>query len=344
MARPSLRRRRRPVRSRPAMDTRQLRYFVQIVESGSLAKASRQLFIAQPALSHHMARLEEEVGKPLLVRSSRGVAPTENGTALYQHAKFVLRQLDETLAVARREPGALSGRVTIGLGPTTACKLGLPLLMHLQAALPGVMLNVVEGGSGQLEAMARAAQLDLAILFTPAAASEMVVQPLLEEELFVVVSAASERIERGRDSITLAEVAGLPLVLPSLRHALRQRRIELEFQRAGLPLEPVAEIDSLPLLMRWVAHCDAATIQPNASVHALGDDAERWRCLRIADAQVVRPNYLYSLPAARLSRCAAAVRDELHVVLRRMVNGGAWPGVRLLAARGEAAAGDRTPV
>ena len=51
------------------MDMRQLRYFVQIVESGRLAKASRQLFIAQPALSHQMARLEDEVGKPPLVHS-----------------------------------------------------------------------------------------------------------------------------------------------------------------------------------------------------------------------------------------------------------------------------------
>ena len=57
------------------MDFRQLKYFVQIVESGSLSKASRQLFIAQPALSAQMARLEDHVGKPLLVRSVRGVTP-----------------------------------------------------------------------------------------------------------------------------------------------------------------------------------------------------------------------------------------------------------------------------
>ena len=58
------------------MDLRQLRYFAQIVESGSLSKASRQLFIAQPALSQQVSKLEEEVGKPLLNRSSKGVAPT----------------------------------------------------------------------------------------------------------------------------------------------------------------------------------------------------------------------------------------------------------------------------
>ena len=84
------------------MNLRQLRYFTQIVESGSLSKASRQLFIAQPALSQQLSKLEDEVGKPLLKRSSRGVAPTENGLALYHHARFMLRQLEQAMSIALR--------------------------------------------------------------------------------------------------------------------------------------------------------------------------------------------------------------------------------------------------
>jgi len=91
------------------MDIRQLRYFVQIVESGSLSKASRQLYIAQPALSQQLAKLEDQVGKPLFLRSSKGVSPTENGLALYHHARFMLRQLDQALSIARAETGAVQG-------------------------------------------------------------------------------------------------------------------------------------------------------------------------------------------------------------------------------------------
>jgi LysR family tcuABC transcriptional regulator len=68
------------------MDLRQLRYFAQIVESGGLSKASRQLFIAQPALSQQLCKLESEVN-----RSSKGVVPANNGLALYHRARFVLR-------------------------------------------------------------------------------------------------------------------------------------------------------------------------------------------------------------------------------------------------------------
>ncbi len=312
------------------MDMRQLRYFVQIVESGSLAKASRQLFIAQPALSQQMARLEGEVGKSLLVRSSRGVVPTENGEALYHHAKFMLRQLDQAVAVARQDTAALSGRVALGLAPTTVCQLGLPLLQHLRAKHPGVQLNVIEGLSGHLEHMTRVGQLDLAVLFSQTAASELTVEPLLEEELFVILPADSPLVAPGQVALTLQEVAALPLILPSPGHGLR-RRIALEFERVNLPLDAVAEIDSLPLLMACVGRGMGATIKPMAAIHALGDTPQRWRCLRIVDAAMSRTNYLYALPPLKLSPCAAVVRDEIRAVVHRLVQSGEWRGVELSA-------------
>jgi LysR family transcriptional regulator, regulatory protein for tcuABC len=311
------------------MDMRQLRYFVQIVESGSLAKASRQLFIAQPALSQQMARLEVEVGKPLLVRSSRGVVPTDNGEALYHHAKFMLRQLDQAVSVARQETAALSGRVTLGLAPTTVCQLGLPLLQHLRCKYPGVLLNVVEGLSGHLEHMTRVGQLDLAVLFSQKAAAELTVEPLLEEELFVILRAESALVPPERESLTLKEVAALPLILPSPGHGLR-RRIALEFERVNLPIDAVAEVDSLPLLMHCVGEGIGATIKPMAAIHALGNTPQRWRYLCISDVAMTRTNYLYALPPHKLSPCAAVVREELKRVVRRLVEAGQWQGVSLV--------------
>jgi LysR family transcriptional regulator, regulatory protein for tcuABC len=308
------------------MDMRQLRYFVQIVESGSLAKASRQLFIAQPALSQQMARLEGEVGKSLLVRSSRGVTPTENGEALYHHAKFMLRQLDQAVAVARQETTVAAGRVALGLAPTTLACLGLPLLQHLRAKYPALRLNVIEGLSGHLEHMCRVGQLDLAVLFSPAAASDLSVQPLLEEELFVILPAESPLVPLGRKDLTLAEVAALPLILPSPGHGLR-RRISLEFERVGIPLDSVADIDSLPLLMHSIAQGLGATIKPMAAMHALDNRPKRWRCLRVSDASMTRTNYLYALPPLKLSPAAAVVRDEIRAVTQRLISSGEWQGV-----------------
>lgn len=73
-------------------------------------------------------------------------------------------------------------------------------------------------------------------------------EPLLEEELFVILPAASPLVPPGRLSLTLEEAAALPLIVPSPGHGLR-RRIAMEFDRANVRIDAVAEIDSLPLLM-----------------------------------------------------------------------------------------------
>lgn len=310
------------------MDMRQLKYFVQIVESGSLSKASRQLCIAQPALSQQMTRLEDEVGKPLLVRSSRGVTATENGEALYHHARFILRQLDQAVSVARQEHAHISGRVNLGMAPTTVCALGLPLVKHLNANYPGIVLNVVEAMSGHLEHMTRLGELDLAVLFSQTAALDLGVEPLLEEDLFVILPHDSQKIAPHRRDITLQELAALPLILPSPGHGLR-RRISLEFERANLTVDPVAEIDSLPLLMHCVADGLGVTIKPMAAVYALQNTPEQWRCLRISDAPMVRRNYLYTPPPEKMSQAAIVVREELKLVAQTLVESRAWQGIRL---------------
>ena len=138
---------------------------------------------------------------------------------------------------------------------------------------------------------------------------------------------------RERNSLTLHEVAALPLILPSPGHGLR-RRISLEFERANVSIDPVAEIDSLPLLMHCVGEGLGATIKPMAAIHALGNTPENWRCLRIAGVAMTRTNYLYALPPQMLSPCAAVVRDELKRVVRERVNAGDWQGVTLVPAAG----------
>src|SRR5690606_5758821 len=65
------------------MELRQLRYFVRIVELGSLTRAAKDLYIAQPALSAQISKLENELDIKLLTRSVRGVMPTEAGESLY---------------------------------------------------------------------------------------------------------------------------------------------------------------------------------------------------------------------------------------------------------------------
>jgi len=313
------------------VDVRLLRYFAQIVESGSLSKASRQLFIAQPALSQQLAKLEREVGKPLLNRSSRGVVPTENGLALYHHACFMLRQLDQALSIARKESGAVQGMVSLGLASTTLSALGLPLVRSVRARYPSILLNVVEGMSGHLGQMLRMSQLDLAVLFAADVARDFSVEALLEEELFVMLPRHSTLVAPRRRSLTLAQAAALPLFLPTMGHGLR-RRIAAELERRSLTAKIVGEFDSLALLMTVVHDGMGATIQPMAAMHLEERRGRRWRALAISDARLVRRNYLYSLAPQRLSAAAAAVAAALKETASELMASGEWTGVRPVAA------------
>lgn len=311
------------------MDLRQLRYFTVIVESGSFAKASRQLYIAQPSLSQQIAKLEDEIGKQLLSRSSKGVVPTENGLALYHHARFILRQFDQALTIARRESTEVYGMASIGLPATTVMAIGVPLVRHLRQRFPNILLNVVEGMSGHLAQMLRAGQLDMAILFSPDVAPDLPALPLLEEDLYVLLPESSALVDPGRTSLTLAETAQLPLILPTSTHGLR-RRIVTEFERQNLLSRTVIEIDSLSLLMRCVYDGMGATIKPIAALNHEADSGRKWRALSISDTRISRRNYLYTAAATMLSPAASLIASEVQAMVRELVVSEVWPGVRLL--------------
>ena len=103
------------------MELRQLRYFVRIVETGSMGRAALDLNIGVSALSQQIARLENELAIRLLQRTSRGVTPTSAGLAFYSQAQLALRHADDAILAARE--ARLSGHVSVGMAPSTGLAL-----------------------------------------------------------------------------------------------------------------------------------------------------------------------------------------------------------------------------
>ncbi len=145
------------------MELRQLRYFVRVVEQGSMSRAALDLDVVQSALSQQITRLESELATRLLQRTPRGVTPTEAGLAFFREAQLTLRHADQAVRAAQQ--ARLSGTVTVGLAPTTSGVLGLPLMQAMRTRYPDVRLHMVESMSGHLTAMLHARELDLAVLF-----------------------------------------------------------------------------------------------------------------------------------------------------------------------------------
>ncbi|MFB8828203.1 LysR family transcriptional regulator [Azotobacter sp. CWF10] len=305
------------------MELRQLRYFVKVVELGSLGRAALELGVGTSALSQQIAKLESELCARLLNRSSTGVMPTSAGLAFLHHAQLTLRQAENAVQAARRD--RMSGYVSLGLAPTTASVLALPLIEAMRTRYPDIQLHLVEMLSGYLAGQLNARQLDLAVLFQTDMAKRWSVMPLLDERLFVIHSSACPAPPG--ESLRLADLGDLPLLLPSAQHGLRTR-LMAAFESVGVVPNVIMEIDGLATLMDAVRAGHAATIQPGAAAAHSGEVG--LRVVPIVDAHVSRRNLLASLSDDELSPAALATRVTVAGVARELVRAGHWPGATLL--------------
>ena len=306
------------------MELRQLRYFVRVVELGSMSRAAVDLEVVQSALSQQIARLEGELATRLLQRSSKGVAPTEAGLAFFGQAQMALRHADEAVRAAQQS--RLSGSVSVGLAPTTASILGLPLMQAVRERYPDVRLHMVESLSGHLSGMLNARQLDLAVLFDPNPGRRWSVTPLVEEKLFLI-----QARHQGRKplpaKIRLDDLKELPLILPSGVHGLRTT-LDAAFSTGRMRRLLPMEIDSLAMLMDAVRSGLGCTIQPRAALARYADAEQVFEVAEIAGSRLRRLNSLCSVSDEELSPAARAVRVVLADCARELVRSGRWAGAR----------------
>jgi LysR family tcuABC transcriptional regulator len=309
------------------MELRQLRYFVRVVELGSMGRAAADLGVVTSALSQQISRLEGELATRLLQRSPTGVVPTDAGVAFWRQAQLALRHADEAARAAQQQ--RLAGQVSVGLAPSTAAVLALPLVLAMRERYPEVRLHLVESLSGNLSALLNARQLDVAVLFDATDEHRLRVAPLLDERLCLIGAASLAGMPKGRQ-VRLKDVATLPLVMPSGSHGLRAV-VEQAFARAKCRPKIVADVDGLAVLMDMVQAGLAATVQPAAAIARLPAGAAALRVLQVADAQARRRNLLASLADEELAPAALAVRAVVVEVARRLVDEGRWAGATLLS-------------
>ena len=133
------------------MDLKQLEYFVRVAEMGSFTKAAMALEVAQPALSRQIRLLEVELRQNLLLRNGRGATPTEAGKLLLEHGRGILHQVARAREELGRVRGALAGRVAIGLPPSLARVLTVPLTRQFRQQLPEASLSITESLSNSMQ-------------------------------------------------------------------------------------------------------------------------------------------------------------------------------------------------
>jgi LysR family transcriptional regulator, nitrogen assimilation regulatory protein len=245
-------------RNRLAMELRSLHYFVRIAELGSITRAAAHLQIAQPALTRHIQRLEDELDASLFTRANRGVRLTEAGQKLFDSAHRILRDVERAGDEIRAHKAHPSGKIILGVTPPL-CPVVVPgLFARMPEKYPLVELKVMHAGTARLEEFIVAGLVDLALMTMISRSRLIALTRLAEEEMVLVTRPGS----RPSGIVVAEELSRTPLILGDGMRA----SLDVLLAGRGIALRVDTELDDHETIRLMVQQGVGASILPYSSV------------------------------------------------------------------------------
>jgi LysR family transcriptional regulator, nitrogen assimilation regulatory protein len=241
------------------MELRSLHYFVRIAELGSITRAAAHLHVAQPALTRHVQRLEDELEVALFTRANRGVRLTEGGQKLLESAQRILRDLERAGDEIRAHKAHPSGKIVLAVTPTL-CPVVVPELFdRMRRHYPMIELKVVHAGMVRLEEFLVDGRVDMALL-SELSKSRLIRSTRLAEEEMVLVTRPRARSSQ---IVSAEELSRTPLILgDGLRAAM-----ETLLAGRSVELQVETELNDHETIRLMVQQGVGASILPHSSVY-----------------------------------------------------------------------------
>jgi len=289
------------------MELRSLHYFVRIAELGSITRASAHLQIAQPALTRHVQRLEDELDTPLFTRANRGVRLTEAGHKLLESAQRILRDVERAGDEIRAHAAHPSGKIVLGVTPTL-CPVVVPeLFARMRRHYPMIELKVVHAGTIRLEEFVVDGRVDIGLL-AEISRSRLITSTRLAEEEMVLVTRPGVR---PRGVVTFDELRRIPLILgDGLRAAM-----ETLLAGHDVELNVETELNDHETIRLMVQQGVGASILPHSSVYR--------ECGRgLAEAHRITANGVFRTLALGVaaSRSTSSAREAVAELVAQVVS------------------------
>jgi LysR family transcriptional regulator, nitrogen assimilation regulatory protein len=288
------------------MELRSLHYFVRIAELGSITRAAAHLHVAQPALTRHVQRLEDELNVALFTRANRGVRLTEAGQKLLDGATRILRDIERTGDEIRAQDAHPSGKIILGITPTLCPVLVPELFARMRRDYPMIELKVMHAGMVRLEEFVIDGRVDIALL-SELSRSRLIVSTRLAEEEMVLVTRPGARPSGivGGD-----ELRATPLILgDGLRAAMDALLAGL-----GIELQVETELNDHETIRLMVQQGAGAAVLPLSSVSR--------ECARgLVEAHRITGTGVFRTLAlgVRASRNASLAREAVARTIRTMI-------------------------
>jgi len=255
------------------MEIKQLLHFVKIAEMGNLTRTAGLLGLTQAALSRQLAQLESELDAELFRRNGRGLVLTEPGKRLLEHAQIILRQVGRAQRAVKGSDEPVQGTIVLGLPPSLARTIVLPLIEAFKAQLPEATLRTVDGLSASMLELVGMGKLDCAVIYSATPSDSVELGALADEDLFLV--SGSMPAPSGKTlgaSVALADIAPLPLIsaggLNAIHAALANALADL-----GKAPNVVYEIANLTAIIDLVRSGHGFAVIPLSGVRSCIEDA-----------------------------------------------------------------------
>lgn len=313
-----------------SFDLKRLRFFTAVAELGSVTRAASELRVAQPALSHQMHLLEDEVGGELFTRGPQGVRLTELGKKLAEQSRSLLgnlRAVRDAIQETVQEP---EGAVAIGVAQTIGPILSTALLELATKRLPRVRLQIRELMSSDIPDLLRSESIDFALSYAIPSGRGIRSTSIFSEDLFVVATTACAKRYFHKSKlaeITFADLKNVPLFLSARSNGFREH-LECVARSRKIKLNVAAEVDSVAIRKDIALNGIGFTILSGATIRT--DMSQRGIfAARIVNPHIRRKVCFVRRNGSAMSRAAqelaALVSESLSVLITKDM----WPGANL---------------
>lgn len=296
------------------MDVQSLRYFVEVARRGGFTRASEALHVTQPAVSKMIKALEEELGTPLLLRERRQVTLTQAGRLVLERAQGVL----DSMRVIEEEVVQLTslrrGRLRLGLPPIVGVTYFPQLLAEFHRAHPGIVLEIREEGSHNIEKLVLDRDLDVGAVVLPTDEEAFGTLPFVSDALGVVLHPGHPLA--GRRSLPLRDLRDSHFVFYRPDYALHGHILDA-CRRSGFTPEVVSESSHWDFIVELVAANIGVALLPQTICRQL--DERRVRSIPMSDPLIP---WKVALIWRRDRHLPPATRAWLALAERRLLAGG----------------------
>lgn len=243
-----------------------LRYFLEVVRSGSLTVASARLHVAASALSRQIAGLEQGLGVTLFERQPRGMVPTAAGEILAAHARRTSLDAERVVEEITALQGLRLGRVRIAVTEGLASQFLPPLIMAFRPQYPHIVFDVQVVVPAEVPQRLRGGDADIGLTFSRMPEKDIQVE--YQQPAPIRVLMRPDHALAAGGPVTLASLCAHPLALPSPETTVRQL-IDLACSRQQLHLAPVLTSNALAVLLEFVTQGGGLSVAGEVSVRHL---------------------------------------------------------------------------